>query len=250
MVSAVLAGLLATTAQASPVNLSTWVAEGSGTWNVAADQNSVLQTVNTANGTVFYGPDDAQGTALSGEITVGSTSDDDFIGFVLGYQGGDLTAPTTDYLVIDWKRGTQPFYSACDNSIDGIRGLAISRVSGPMEVQDAWCHNGNWTELQRAATLGDTGWVRNQTYEFDLEFTSTNVRVLVDGVEEISIDGTFADGAFGFYNFSQDNVSYAGLTETVLPPVDPPVSPIPLPASIPLLLAGLGALGFAGRRTS
>lgn len=33
-----------------------------------------------------------------------------------------------------------------------------------------------------------------------------------------------------------------------LPPVDPGVSPVPVPAAAPLLLAGLGALGFAARR--
>ena len=33
-----------------------------------------------------------------------------------------------------------------------------------------------------------------------------------------------------------------------LPPVDPGVSPVPLPAAAPLLLAGLGVLGFTARR--
>lgn len=33
-----------------------------------------------------------------------------------------------------------------------------------------------------------------------------------------------------------------------LPPVDPGVSPVPVPAAAPLLIAGLGALGLAARR--
>jgi hypothetical protein len=244
---AVAAALLGTTSLAHaapvPVDLSSWTVNGSDSnWVRASDNNSVRQTVN-GSPTVFFNGVDSQGLALSGTIEVQTSRDDDFIGFVLGYNTGDLSRSTADYLLVDWKQNRQPEYSACDNSIDGLRGLAISRVTGPLTSQDAWCHNGAVEELQRGATLGDTGWADNTEYEFDLIFTQSYVEVKVDGSTELAIRGDFENGSFGFYNYSQGSVRYAGLTEAEAPP---PV--VPLPAGLPLLASGLAAFGLAGMR--
>lgn len=49
---------------AAPVDLSSWSVEGSNSsWNVAADNNSVLQTVN-GSPTVFHNGVNSQGNAL------------------------------------------------------------------------------------------------------------------------------------------------------------------------------------------
>ncbi|MEC9102491.1 MAG: hypothetical protein VX878_01640, partial [Pseudomonadota bacterium] len=98
---------------AAPVDRSTWTANGNGSWNLAGDNNSVKQTLNNSP-TVFINQKDSQGLALSGTIKVETTSDDDFIGFVLGYNNGDLTNGSADYLLIDWKQGNQSFYAAPD----------------------------------------------------------------------------------------------------------------------------------------
>jgi hypothetical protein len=243
--AAVLAGVLAAfacapAALAAPVDLSTWSNTAGGNWNVAGDTSSVLQTVN-GNSTIFYSGGQDQGKALSGTITVQTTSDDDFIGFVLGYNDGDQTSATADYILIDWKQGTQGSFGC---SAD--KGLAISLVSGPLANNSgAWCKDpaNNVTELARANTLGDTGWVDNQTYSFDLTFTDSLIEVFVNGILELSVSGVFANGSFGFYNYSQANVRYAGIEEEVLPPT----SEVPLPAALPLMLAGLAGLRFASR---
>lgn len=55
---------------------------------VQPGNDSVLQTTN-GNPTVFFeAGSNTQGTALAGQITPNSNWDDDFIGFVLGYQSG------------------------------------------------------------------------------------------------------------------------------------------------------------------
>ena len=230
-------------ANSAPVDLSTWLAEGPGNWSLAGDNNSVFQSLN-GNPTVFHNNTaSSQNKALSGTITVETTADDDYIGFVLGYNAGDLLNAAADYLLIDWKQANQGSFG-CNADV----GLSISHVSGALgNNAGAWCHDpaGNVTELARASTLGSTGWLDNTTYSFDLIFTGSLVEVKVNGVTEISLAGSFADGGFGFYNYSQQGVRYAGIGEEVV--VDPP-SPVPLPAALPMLGAALGLLAAAAAR--
>ncbi|NJC08398.1 hypothetical protein GGQ62_001396 [Polymorphobacter fuscus] len=229
-------------AQAAPTNLSTWTAEGSGgNWVRAADNNSVTQTIN-GTPTVFYSDFDGQGVRLSGTIRVNTSGDDDFIGFVLGFNGGDLASTATDFLLIDWKQTSQNYNGFAP------AGLALSRVTGGLrDNAGAWAHNPalGVTELARANTLGATGWADFQTYTFDIAFTANNVRVLVDDVLQFDVNGTFANGSFGFYNYSQSNVTYAGITDEILPP---PASAVPEPGSWAMMIAGFGLVGAAARR--
>lgn len=238
---------------ATPVDLSGWTAEGYGSsfnWVLQPGNNAVLQTVN-GNPTVFYSAGNAQGRALSGTIKVNTTSDDDFVGFVLGYKPGNLQAASTDFLLIDWKQRTQS-----NTGCLGTAGLSISRATAGLGGNSgAWCHQGfGVTELQRAATLGSTGWSDLVEYSFDLEFTASNVKVFVNDVLELDVDGSFANGAFGFYNFSQAQVLYAGIEETILPPPPPPpgggggIGVIPEPATWAMMIAGFGLVGAAARR--
>ena len=228
-------------AHAAPVDLSTWTADGNGSWTVAADNNSVFQSLNSPP-TVFHNGMNSQGLSLAGTITVETSSDDDFIGFVLGYTQNDIFGNAdTDFILVDWKQGNQAGWDA---------GLSISRVTGPINASgvdtsaDAWQHSGNVQLLTRANNLGLTGWADNTTYDFKIDFTATFIRVFVNNVLEIDIAGNFADGAFGFYNFSQPGVRYAGITEDIVDDM----SEIPVPAALPLMLSGLAGLGFFSRR--
>ncbi|WP_337187609.1 PEPxxWA-CTERM sorting domain-containing protein [Phenylobacterium sp.] len=228
-------------AYAAPTDLSGWTREGTGgTWNLAADKNSVTQTVNGAP-TVFYSDFDALGRSLSGTIRVNTTSDDDFIGFVVGFNPGELSGPG-DFLLIDWKQTTQAYYG------NAPAGLALSRVtSGLGDNAGAWSHDPGFgiIELARGLTLGSTGWADLTTYTFDIEYTASNVKVWVNDVLQFDVDGVFGSGAFGFYNYSQQNVTYAGIEDDVLPP---PVGGVPEPSTWAMMILGFGAAGSLLRR--
>lgn len=225
-------------AHAALVDLSTWTENGfkgnlsAGNWNVqGANNDSVVQLTNGDPTVFFDANNNAQGTTLSGQITVETTSDDDFIGFVLGYQDGELDSTNADFWLIDWKQGDQS---------PAIDGLALSHVTGdiangPGSFDSFWNHTNTVNEVQRATNLGSTGWNDNQTYNFDLLFTSTLIEIQVDGVTELSYSGSFTDGSFGFYNFSQAPVRYAGITEDVV---------VQTPEPSTLILFALSILGF------
>ena len=209
-----------TLANAIPVDLSNWTAEGgSSSWNVQAGNDTVLQTVNGAP-TIFFDPTttSTQGTALSGTISV-NDGDDDFIGFVLGYNSGEVFSSSADYYLVDWKKGDQAGWT---------QGMGISHITDGSSGNNTgtggsfWQHTPGQVDLITRATggLGNTGWTNATQYLFNIVFTSTQIAVSVNGTEQINITpadvtgvSSFGDGSFGFYNYSQPRVLYAGITQ-------------------------------------
>jgi hypothetical protein len=220
-------------ARAQPIDVSNWIGEDylvtadpPANWIVAPDGLSVLQTTN-ANPAVFYGDLTVLDKCIEATVTVElAQEDDDFIGFVLGFEPGDALNPSADYLLIDWKRGDQTFDFGC-GPVFAARGLAVSRVAGVPTGGEFWGHvnldapcsdlDNGIEELERASTFGDTGWVFwGETYVFRFELTAHSLRVYVDGALEIDVEGEFSDGRFAFYNFSQREVVYS-VSESPLP---------------------------------
>lgn len=179
-------------------------------WIVASDGLSVRQSVNSQP-SVFYSPLPAIETTLQGVLRVGTWGewDDDYVGFVLGFEPGDTTDPEADFLLVDWKQ---------ENQVTARRGLVVSRVRGAVTGAELWDHayddpvNGTQRVevLARAATLGDTGWREFRDYAFRFEYTESRLRIWVDEVLQFDLAGSFPAGRFGFYNYSQEDVTYRG----------------------------------------
>lgn len=242
---ALVLGVFVSSANAAPVDLSSWKIDGNGNWSfnsTSAPNDSADQALNSIP-TVLFNDTNSQGLSLAGTIEVRTTADDDFIGFVLGYDDEDLfgTNATTDYILVDWKQNAQSGQPA---------GMRMSRVTGgPIAAHgtdtsgDAWTHTGNVNIIATATTFGNIGWADNTQYLFEIIFTANNIQVSVDGVQQFNVNGTFEDGSFGFYNFSQEKVRYAGITEDTAPP-------IPVPSAVWLFSSAIGLLGWMRRKTA
>lgn len=213
-----LAGLALTgaaSAQSTPIDLSNWQTiqyelnfQGDANWVLQPGNTAVLQTVNS-DASIFLSDFDAAGQAINGTWRCETTSDDDFMGFVFGYQGRG------QYYLFDWKKASQSHVGFAEVGMT----LKVVNVPGGADPQDTdlWPTAGsvNVTPLEH----NTIPWVTNVSYDFTLVYTAGNIEIIVkqNGVELEHwnvADTTFPVGKFGFYNYSQNAVRYEGFTQT------------------------------------
>ena len=214
-------------AQGVPVDLSTWSQRGpsgNGSWTLSGDNSSVLQTTN-GEATFYVSPNDFFNTTVTGTFGVETTGDDDYIGFVFGYQTPASTGTDYDFLLFSWKQFNQN---------GDLAGFTLSDVN---------CSNclsfGNYNEDRDAAGYNliaqntGTGWADNTVYTFDLLYTADSIRVDItggtgafqSGQTVFAVDAAdaglagFPSGRFGFFNHSQSSVRYSGFVQN-----NPPVA--------------------------
>ena len=217
-------------AQGVPADLNTWSQKGptsAGSWAVSEDGTSVLQTVNQ-NQTFFVSPNDFFNTTVTGTFTqeqAGGFNDDDYLGFVFGYQTPQGTGSDYDFLLLSWKQGDQSGdlagFSLADVACTGCLGFGQYQTD-----RDASGYDLLGTDVGPGR-----GWVDNVTYSFRLRYTSDSLRVDIAGgvfgagetiFELDAADAglaSFPNGPFGFFNHSQANVRYSGFTQN-----NPPVA--------------------------
>jgi hypothetical protein len=210
-------------AQGIPADLNTWSKKGpanAGTWTVSQDGSTVLQTTN-GNPTFFVSPDQFFNTTTTGTFGVETAGDDDYIGFVFGYQSPQSTGTDYDFFLFTWKQSAQGdpagFYLA-DVNCGNCLGFNFNTNA-----------NAGY-DLIASDTGVNRGWADNTVYNFELLYTADSIRVDISGgtfADEtiFAVDAadvgvaSFASGQFGFFNYSQSQVRYSGFVQN-----NPPVA--------------------------
>jgi hypothetical protein len=194
-----------------------WSVEGdptNGTWQITPDGRGVTQTAND-DPTFFVSDVDYRGVTLSGTWSIANDSDDDYIGFVMGYNAplqanGDDPA-AYDMLLFDWKSFTQGF-----DGYTAEEGFILSRVLGTPanEVAAFWGHDDPSVTVLASDVGAGKGWRRSRDYRFVLSYSASLLRLYIDGDVVFDVTASsvglaeFPLGRFGFYNYSQANVTY------------------------------------------
>lgn len=219
------------------IDLSDWTQEGvtaGPNWELAPDGLSVLQTVNTPVPTFYVSPNTFIETTIRGQFGVITTSDDDFIGFVFGYDApldaNEDDPKYNDFILFDWKQAPQEGAGA---------GFRLAKVlgthnNGSHASNQFWTHtsDANITFTSLASPQVNAGWANNTFYEFELVYQLDQIVIRIKGgtgpfsdwvtIFDLHIDdlpaGTFPGdefpiGRFGFYNLSQEMVQYEGFTQ-------------------------------------
>ena len=212
------------------VDLSDWTAEyyqsntqycDTGAWRI--DGNGRAKETGGRAPSILYGDFDAYGKRLTATVNPGN--DNAFIGFVVGFDLGDSTNTSADYLLIDWMyRGREWDFTGDSTSPGGTSatGLRLSRVTGKPDCDEFWQHDNlsgtpvdeGVEELQIASTKGNSRYNQRQHYEFVIDFGPGSIEVFVDGSLELDVDGTFGNGKFGAYAMLHNSATFWDFTYT------------------------------------
>jgi hypothetical protein len=243
--------LSATAAVADPIDLTPWTAltldfpggQSAGRWVLEPGATAVKQVVN-ADPSFFLNNVNQTSIKIDGTWQVVNGGDDDYMGFVFGYQN------SSNFYAFDWKKSGQSYsgrYAAEGMTIKKFTGATGDGLAD-LSLAEFWENQVNFGDMTVLATnhATDKGWVDGRLYDFHLDYNVVAGQftiVVKDGAttlwDKTVVDNTFNSGQFGFYNNSQQNVRYAGFEFT-------PV--VPEPETYMLMLAGLCVVGSVAAR--
>ncbi len=220
-------------------------------WVISPD-GSAAGEIGNSYPTILRGQELVHGTRIRGTVnpttnidTGNGNFEDDIFGFFLGYNPGDANEAGADYLVIDWKGGTQDFnfsdpagtspeFQNVTAGTTAERGLALSRVEGVVTADELWGHtnfatnpDGRVTELARGNTLSNADYGTSPK-DFEILYEPNRIRVLVDSVLQIDETGDFPEGNFAIFE-SHQSLGTTFSNFTIEPLVGGPTPPPPSP---------------------
>jgi hypothetical protein len=177
-------------------------AQDSARWTVTLSGRRAHQAVN-ANPSIFLGGSDVGSSIIHGRMS--STSAPDFMGFVFGYQNRG------NFYLFDWKKTTANWCGSTASR--GMRLRVFTTETGEDPPDGAFwggAHPGVTTLAEN-----DVPWVDSIEYRFRLFFSPGIIRIQVFDdhdklVEDWNVcDDTFADGRFGLWDNSLQDVTYS-----------------------------------------
>ncbi|MCA9562775.1 MAG: DUF5011 domain-containing protein [Myxococcales bacterium] len=223
--------------------------QGDAAWQVQGLANDSVYQANNADASIFLSDFVAADQIISGEWEIGQDGDDDFVGFVFGYQDRG------HYYLLDWKGATQDDPSGIARVgmtlkvVDFVQDLEPQvppAQQTELRVGDLWPTSGsiNVRPIARPTALtgeddiacaaavqplrcthyhNEVAWEYDTVYRWLLEYHAGVFLIEVrrqNGqlIESWTVeDERYGEGHFGFYNYSQGEVDYDAFTQEELP---------------------------------
>lgn len=169
-----------------------------------ANMNTTTCTTENTDPTAYVCPTVHENARITGTMVVNPpVDDDDFIGFVWGWQNSD------QYYILHWKQAAQNF-GGC-NSAAGMTVKLMDRVQ-PYVTGDFTCNTStpNATVLLTPAQTTTAGWVHGVTYGVELLYANDQTEITIVNTGNntvvanfVVMDSTYPSGQFGTYDHSQ-----------------------------------------------
>ncbi|SYZ79387.1 Hypothetical protein TART1_2240, partial [Trichococcus shcherbakoviae] len=183
-------------------------------WVVYDDGAEIHQTVNS-DPALAIGDHVMIDVDFDGTFFIEDTSDDDFVGFVFGYQSN------ARFYVVAWKKGPQNWFNQAER---GVTLKLVDSATGPgTALRDALWLTGS---TPNQATLlwhdGSIGWTPNVAYRWQLHHRPNigTIRFyLYQGTNLVMDSGNIYDdtlqgGRLGLYCFSQEEIIWSNVKYT------------------------------------